>query len=342
VLVLVVHHIVVDAWSMGVMVGELAGLYNSFRLGLPSSLPSLRYQYADYAVWQRSWLDGERLGRQLDYWRRRLQAVPVLALPTDYPRPAAPSSTGAQLTFQFPTELSTALHRLCREEGVTVFMALLAAFKTVLSHYSGQTDIAVGTPVAGRSRPELEQLIGFFVNTLVLRTDLSGRPTFRQLLARVRDTALGAFDHQDVPFERLVQDLQPDRNLDRTPLFQVMFGLQNAPVHTIDLDHLQLTTHPIDTHSSMFELLLIVNDDPDTINGLITYRTDLYHPDTITTLTTHLQQLLHTTTTNPNSNSTVAIDTPTNSTAVPACSCKQGKADPLTCPASSRHCIQLG
>jgi non-ribosomal peptide synthetase component F len=160
-------------------------------------------------------------------------------------------------------------------------MALLAAFKTVLSHYSGQTDIAVGTPVAGRSRPELEQLIGFFVNTLVLRTDLSGRPTFRQLLARVRDTALGAFDHQDVPFERLVQDLQPDRNLDRTPLFQVMFGLQNAPVHTIDLDHLQLTTHPIETDAAKFDLTLYFQEVDDRMEGVLTYASDLFEPATM-------------------------------------------------------------
>ncbi len=290
-LLLTLHHIVVDAWSMSVLVTELARLYDGRRRGTGSP-PEPARQYADYAVWQRDWLRGERLDGQLDYWRDRLAGLPTLALPTDHPRPAVLGSAGGQRDFRYPAELLSALNRLAREEKATLFMVLLAGFVTVLARYSGQLDIPVGTPVAGRRRPELENVIGFFVNTLVLRTDLAGRPSFREVVRRVRQTALGAFEHQDLPFERLVDELAPQRGLDRTPLFQVMFGLQTAPVGRIDLADLEVTTEPVDTRSAMFDLMLIADEHPDGLAGLVSYRTDLFTAGTVDRLVDHLRTVL--------------------------------------------------
>ena len=216
------HHIVSDGWSSGVLIREFVALYEAFVAGRPSPLPDLTIQYADYAVWQREWLQGEVLERQLAYWRDRLAgAPPTLDLPTDRPRPATQDHAGATHHFTVGKDIAERLASLGRREGATLFMTLLAAFQLLLSRYSGQRDISVGTPVANRRRLELEGLIGFFVNTLVMRTDLSGDPSFRALLARARETVLGAQAHQDLPFERLVEELQPTRDVSRDPLFQV-------------------------------------------------------------------------------------------------------------------------
>src|SRR6185436_11440812 len=218
---LLCHHIVVDGWSVGVLLGELAALYTA-----PEALlPPLPIQYADYAVWQRRRFEGEALAESLAWWRDHLPGHPALDLPTDRPRPAAPSQTGALVPIEIPSELSRALHALARETGSTLFMVLLAGFAALLHRLTGSEDLRVGTPVAHRVRPELEGLIGFFANTLVLRVDLAGEPRGAGLLARVRANALGAWAHQDVPFEKLVEELRPERRLDKNPLFQVGLGL---------------------------------------------------------------------------------------------------------------------
>ena len=230
-LMLAMHHVVTDAWSAGVLYAELDALYGAFRRGLPSPLLDLPIQYADFAAWQRAWLTGDTLERQLAYWRRALGGAPsVLELPSDRARPAVQDLSGAVQGFHLPPELSRAVRELARREGATLFMTLLAGFQAVLHRWSGQDDVVVGTPIANRTRPELEALIGFFDNTLALRTDLSGDPSFRELLRRVRETTLNAYAHQDVPFEKLVEELKVERSLSHTPLFQVMFTLQNTPV----------------------------------------------------------------------------------------------------------------
>jgi amino acid adenylation domain-containing protein len=219
------HHIISDGWSFGVMAREIAALYTAFIKGKSADLPELPVQYADYAVWQRQWLQGEVLEAQLNHWKDKLGGeLPVLELPTDRPRPAVQTHRGAIESLALSKELTDALQTISRREGVTLFMTLLAAFKTLLYRLTGQEEIIVGTPIANRNRVEIEGLIGFFVNSLVMRTDLSGNPTFRELLGRVRETALGAYANQDMPFEKLVEELSPERDLSRTPLFQVFFN----------------------------------------------------------------------------------------------------------------------
>ncbi|MCP4661373.1 MAG: non-ribosomal peptide synthetase, partial [bacterium] len=217
-LLLTVHHIAFDGWSIDVALRELAALYQAFANGDPSPLPELDVQYADFAVWQRRWLAGEALESQLAYWREQLAGLPVLELPCDRSRPAIQSFRGAVESFQLPAALHQRLEKLSRECGATLFMTLLAAFHALLGRYTGQTDLAVGTPIANRNLAEIEPLLGFFVNTLVLRGDLSGDPTARRLLARVRDAALGAYARQDLPFEKLVEELDPERSLSQNPL----------------------------------------------------------------------------------------------------------------------------
>ena len=231
ILVLVMHHIASDGWSMGVLFKELAALYEALSAGKPSPLPPLPLQYADYAHWQRQWLQGAVLEEQIGYWKRQLAGAPsVLELPADRPRPAVQGFQGATQTKLLASGLVNGLKDLSRQEGVTLFMTLLAAFNVLLFRYTGREDVVVGTPTANRHRVEMDSLIGFFVNTLVLRTDLSGDPGFKQLLGRVREVAVGAFAHQDLPFDKLVEALQPKRDLSHSPLFQVMFVLQNAPM----------------------------------------------------------------------------------------------------------------
>jgi amino acid adenylation domain-containing protein len=294
VLVLVMHHIISDGWSMGLLVHELTALYAAFSQGLPSPLPALPLQYADHAVWQRKWLQGEPLDAQLRYWKTRLDGAPgLLELPTDKPRPAVQSLDGAFAPFSLGRPLSQAVHALARREGVTPFMVLLAAFQAVLARYSGQEDVSIGSPIAGRTRAETEGLIGFFVNTLVLRTRLEGQPSFLELLARVREVTLGAYSHQDVPFEKLVEELRPERSLSHSPLFQVMLTLDSTPKAAAQ-GLSGLTPRPLDVEHRVarFDLTLGFVDGEDGFSGGMEYSTALFEADTVDRLLGHLRMLL--------------------------------------------------
>jgi len=292
VLLLTIHHIISDGWSMSVLWRELGALYEAFAEGKTSPLRELPIQYADYAVWQRQWLQGETLEKQLSYWRRQLTELPILELPTDHPRPAVQTHRGARQSLELPHSLSEALNDLSRQEGVTLFMVLLGAFQVLLSRYSGQEDIVVGTPIAGRNRAETEGLIGFFVNTLVIRTELSGDPTFKELLRRVREVALGAYDHQDLPFEKLVEELNPERELSRTPFFQVMFALQNVPPEAPKLKDLTLQGLSADRETAKFDLSFSLSEEPQGITGRLNYNADLFDEAAIERMLSHLQTLL--------------------------------------------------
>jgi len=289
---LTMHHIISDAWSRSVLINEVAALYDAFSKKQPSSLSELPFQYADFAVWQREWLQGEVLEQQLAYWQKQLTELSVLELPTDRPRPLVQSFRGAQHMFGIPSPLVDRLQELSLREGVTLFMTLAAAFKILLSRYSGQKDISIGTPIANRNRAEFDRLIGFFINTLVLRTDLSGDPTVRELLQREREVALGAYAHQDIPFEKLVEELQPDRNLSRTPLFQVMFALQNVPRETLDLPELKLTSFGVELTTAKFDLTLMMEDTRQGMFGAFDYNTDLFDAATIARMANHFERLL--------------------------------------------------
>jgi amino acid adenylation domain-containing protein len=281
-LLLTTHHIVSDAWSAGILFRELGELYEAFSTGKPSPLAPLSIQYADFAEWQREWLQGEVLEEQTSYWRNQLADAPaILDLPTDRPRPAVQTFRGAWQSIALSKTVSEQLAELSQHEGATLFMTLLAAFTTLLWRYSAQDDIVVGTPIAGRNRSEIEELIGFFINTLVLRTHLSGNPSFRELLARVKETALGAYAHQDLPFEKLVEELQPERDLGRNPLFQVMFQFQNAPSSTLALRGLRLTTEGVGSGTAKFDLFLVAYESDGALQFLIEYSTDLFDAETI-------------------------------------------------------------
>ncbi|QSQ23764.1 non-ribosomal peptide synthase/polyketide synthase [Pyxidicoccus parkwayensis] len=294
VLLLCMHHTVSDGWSLGVLVRELAALYGAFRQGQASPLPELPLRYADYALWQREWLRGDVLNTQLDYWKRQLSGAPeALELPTDRPRPPVLSSRGATLPVALPRELMESVKALCQREGVTPFMLLLAAFQTLLARYSGQEDVSVGTPIANRRHAGLEGLIGFFANTLVLRSHVRTGGSFRALLAQVRETTLGAYEHQDVPFEKLVDELQPVRDLSRTPLFQAMFSLQDTLVPTLHEAALTLEPLPVDAGVAKFELHLDVGFLADGgLAGGLAYNTDLFDESTGKRLVQHLRVLL--------------------------------------------------
>ncbi|HEX5709303.1 MAG TPA: amino acid adenylation domain-containing protein, partial [Pyrinomonadaceae bacterium] len=293
VLLWTMHHIVSDGWSLGVLVAEVGALYEAYSNGRPSPLPELEIQYADFAVWQRGWLQGEVLEGHLDYWRKQLAgAPPVLELPTDHSRPSVQTFRGARNAFKLPPELTAQLRALSQREGVTLFMTLLAAFQVLLSRYSGQDDVVVGTPIAGRNRAEVEGLIGFFVNTLAMRADLSGDPTFVELLGRVRESALGAYAHQDVPFEKLVEELQPARHLGHSPLFQVMFIFQNTPASTASLSGLHLSALPIETLTAKFDLTLELREEREQLIGELEYSTELFEQETIEKLARAYEELL--------------------------------------------------
>ncbi|MEW6734729.1 MAG: amino acid adenylation domain-containing protein, partial [Acidobacteriota bacterium] len=292
-LLITIHHIVSDGWSQSVLVKEMAVLYEAYSSGQASPLPELPIQYADFAVWQRQWMQGEVLEQQLVYWRQQLAGnLPVLALPTDRPYPQKPSFRGAYKTFLIPNTLSKELVALSRQENATLFIVLLAAFKTLLYRYTGQDDIILGVPNAGRNHHEIEGLIGFFINMLVIRTDLSGNPTFRELLSRVRKGSLDAFAHQDLPFEKIVEELRPDRKASHTPLFQVTFGLQNAPMETAELPNLTLDVMGINFEAVRFDLTLWATEGKDGIRMLWTYSTDLFDEATIIRLQRHFEILL--------------------------------------------------
>jgi amino acid adenylation domain-containing protein/non-ribosomal peptide synthase protein (TIGR01720 family) len=303
VLLLTMHHIIGDGWSGGVLVQELAALYPAFIAGdhaaASQRLPDLPIQYADYAVWQREWLQGAVLDDQLGYWKRQLANVPILELPTDRPRPAIQTFHGATHRFLLAKPLAEALTTLSQREDVTLFMTLLAAFQVLLARYSEQDDIAVGTTVANRTRAELEGLIGCFVNTVVMRTDLAGNPSFRDVLQRVRDVALGAYSHQEVPFERVVEAVQPRRDLSHNPLFQVVFVLQNTPMPAVDLPDVSLREQPIETGTAQFDLVLNLTETADGLKGWLDYNTDLFEAATIARLVAHFQKLLEGVTAHP-------------------------------------------
>ncbi len=291
-LLLTLHHIVADGWSLGVLLRELAALYGAFARGQASPLPELPVQYADYALWQRRRLVGETLEHQLGYWRRQLAGVPPLELATDRPRPASQSTEGARLPLVLPPELPRALGELAQGEGATLFMALLAAFATLLHRYTGQDDLAVGSPVAGRGRREIEGLIGYFANTLALRVDLTGRPSFRGLLARVREVVQDADAHQEVPFEKLVEELSPQRNLTTTPFFQVMLSFDSSALDSVRLPGLDMAMWDIDTGTARFDLTLLVSQTADGLAGSLEYNTDLFDGATVGRLAEHLTILL--------------------------------------------------
>ncbi|HEX8559091.1 MAG TPA: amino acid adenylation domain-containing protein, partial [Pyrinomonadaceae bacterium] len=300
VLLFTMHHIVTDGWSMGILVNEVAALYTAFLKGEESPLAELPVQYADFAAWQREWMQGEVLERELQYWRTQLEgAPPVLELPTDKPRPAVQTFRGAAYSFALPQELAERLRRLSREEGATLFMTLLAGFQALLSRYSGQDDVVVGSPIANRNRAETEPLIGFFVNTLALRTDLSGSPSFRELLRRVRETCLGAYAHQDVPFEKLVEELEPERSLGRNPLFQAAFVLQNAPVGELSLPGLRLLPAAAESRAAKFDLTLLTEEREGGVGATLEYDADLFEAATAERMARHLVALLSAATADP-------------------------------------------
>ena len=293
VVMLTMHHIISDGWSMNLLVQEISTLYTAYGEGAASPLAELAVQYADYAQWQRQHLSGEVLDEQLDYWRTQLSGAETLELPTDRPRPAVQSYRGANISRALSPELSNQLKELSQREGATLFMTLLAAWQTLLMRYSGQSDISVGTPVAGRTRAEVEPLIGFFVNTLVLRTGMSGGESFREMLAKVREVCLGAYAHQDVPFEMLVEQLQPARSLSRSPLFQVMFTMQNAALHSLALPGLQVAPLPLSSATAKFDLTLsLTHTDDSRLVASLEYNTDLFDHATVEALLLHYQTLL--------------------------------------------------
>jgi amino acid adenylation domain-containing protein len=293
IILLTMHHIVSDGWSIDIFVRELATLYQAFCDGQPSPLPELPIQYVDFAAWQRQWLQGEVLKTQISYWLKQLKNAPkVLELPTDYPRPVIQTFQGSTYSFKLSGKLSSALNKFSQQQGSTLFMTLLAAFQTLLWRYTGSEDIVVGSPIANRNRAEIEGLIGFFVNTLVLRTNLAGNPSFEELLKRVREVSLGAYSHQDLPFELLVDQLQPERDLSHTPLFQVMFVLQNAPMSALELSGLTLSFLESNSNSAKFDLTLYITETVDGLLGSLEYNTNLFEESSIQRMVVHLQMLL--------------------------------------------------
>ncbi|MGA9377367.1 MAG: amino acid adenylation domain-containing protein, partial [Phormidium sp.] len=300
VLLICVHHIVSDGWSMGVFVSELTALYNAYLQGQPSNLTPLPIQYADFAIWQREWLQGEVLEHQLSYWQQQLAEAPaLLALPTDRSRKATQTFVGANQEFALSVELTEKISQISQSQGVTLFMTLLAAFETLLYRYTGQTDIVVGTPIANRNRSEIEGLIGFFVNTLVLRTDFSEDVSFAEILQRTREVSLAAYTHQDLPFEMLVEALQPERNLSYNPIFQVMFILQNATVSQFELKGLTVSPIEIEDALAKFDLTLLMEKTDRGLVGVWEYNTDLFDGSTIERMTSHFLTLLSAIVANP-------------------------------------------
>jgi pristinamycin I synthase-3/4 len=291
-LLLTLHHVCADGWSLDRLFGEVGALYAAFSRGEPSPLPELPVQYADFAAWQRGWLRGEVLERQLGYWKARLAGAPALELPADHPRPAVPSNRGAVHLVPLPPAVEEGLAALARREGATPFMAMLAGFTLFLRRWSGQDDLVVGTPVAGRTRPELEPLVGFFVNTVVLRADASRDPTFRELLARVRSVALDAYAHQDLPFERLVDELKTERQLSRHPVFQVVFSVQQPEPAPPAGPDLSMRVGFGETGTTKFDLMVMVERRLDGTVLSLEYARDLFEPATVRRMGAHLARIL--------------------------------------------------
>jgi amino acid adenylation domain-containing protein len=292
-LLLGMHHIVSDGWSVGVLIREIAAIYDAFSHGLPSPLPELPLQYADVAVWQRENLEGEVLDGQVAYWREHLAGAPAgLELPTDRPRGAVATYPGASVRFMLPLPLLDALRGVGRANEATLFMTLLSAWSVLLARWSGQRDVVVGSPIAGRTYSELEELIGFFVNTLALRARMEDDPTFRELLGRVRESTLGAYGNQDVPFERLVDELAPERDMSRAPLFQVMFLMQNMQVEAVERAGLRIGTLIADTELSKYDLSMAANETVHGLSVMIQYNTDLFDAETVERMAEGFRTLL--------------------------------------------------
>ena len=293
ILLLVIHHIVSDGWSVVVFFRELAEIYEEFSRGNPSPLPELEIQYSDFAYWHRGWLQNEVLSSQLEYWKKQLGGNrALLEMPTDYPRPLYITYQGATESFVLPPSVTEALRNLSRDENVTLFMTLLAIFKVLLHRYTGQNDLIVGSPISGRNWVETEKLIGFFINTLVLRTNLSGNPTFRELLSRVREVAFGAYANQEVPFEKLVEELNPERTVNRPPFYEVMFVLQNTPDQVPSIRGLDLSLFEVRRETSMFDITLEIIDSGDKLKSNFNYRTDLFEASTIKRMVKHFETLI--------------------------------------------------
>ncbi|HET9278545.1 MAG TPA: condensation domain-containing protein, partial [Flavitalea sp.] len=294
ILVVVMHHIASDGWSISIIVKEVIELYNSFKDGTPVQLGSLPVQYADYAIWQRKHVTGEVLEAKAAYWKEKLREVAPLQLPTDYIRPAFQSTRGSYINFKISKELSTALISLSQKQGATLFMTLLATFKVLLHRYSGQQDICVGTPIAGRQQQEVEDLVGFFINTLALRTEVNSDTPFTVLLQQVKATTLEAYANQELPFEKVVDLVTTERNMARSPLFQVAFIFQNTPeVPALHLGDVQLIRESSEHTTTKFELSFNISQTAQGIHGSVEYCTDLYNETTIQRLVGHFVELLH-------------------------------------------------
>ncbi len=296
VLLLTMHHIVCDSWSIGVLIREVAALYKAFCQGGEYALPELPIQYADFAVWQRQWMQGQVFQTQLAYWKHQLtNAPPVLKLPTDQPRPLQATYLGKHQSLVLSKDLSEALKSLSQRQGVTLFMSLFAAFNTLLYCYTQQNDILVGSPIANRNQTKTEGLIGIFINTLVLRTDLSGNPSFQELLNRVREVTLEAYTHQDLPFEKLVSELQLERDLNYNPLFQVWFTLENVSIPDLETLSSNLTFSPfqMEKKTAAFDLALLLSEKSEGISGYFEYKTDLFRTQTILQMAEQFKTILH-------------------------------------------------
>ncbi len=300
VLLLTTHHIASDGWSMGTLVRELAAFYTAFARDAPAALPDLPIQFADFAAWQQQQLQGEVLERQLAYWRQQLGgALPVLHLPTDRPRPPIPTFRGAHQFFSIPAQLTEALRTLSQQAGATLFMTLLAAFQTMLYRYSGQEDVIVGSPNANRNLPELEGLIGCFSDILVLRTDLSGNPSFREVLRRVREVTMKAYANQDLPFTKVVEVAQPQRDLSYNPLFQVMFSFLDAPEQALELPAVTLRLIDMESGAIDFDLFLTLTWHGAELSGSLGYALDLFEAETISRMLADFLALLEAIAANP-------------------------------------------
>ncbi len=300
ILLVTIHHIISDGWSVGVFWKEFVNYYQSFSQGKAPAPAKLQIQFGDYAVWSREQLESD-LVRQTEYWKNQLQAAPaLLELPTDHPRPAVQSFRGAEEIMTFPISLREGLKKISQRENVTLFMTLLSAFKILLTRYTGQTDLVVGSPIAGRNITETEDLIGFFVNTLALRTDISGDPTYRELLGRIKNTTLDAFSHQELPFDKVVAALCPERSLSYNPIYQVAFALQPGSDSSLQIPGLEIEPIKLGSVTAKFDLFLSAKEVPDGLTVTVEYNTDLFEASTIRRLIVHYQNLLETLLTNPN------------------------------------------
>lgn len=300
VLLITMHHIISDAWSTGILVREVSALYSAFKQGTQANLAPMQVQYADFSQWQREYLQGETLSKQLDYWRSQLEQVPVLELPTDHPRPPVQSNHGSHYTFKIDTALVSGLRKIGQNSGATLFMTLLAAYQVLLSRYSSQTDICVGSPIANRNRIEIEALIGFFVNTLALRCDLSNDPSFSSLLKQVEKVTLEAYSHQDIPFEQLVEELIDTRDPSHNPLFQAFFSLKDGEMErAVQLSGLEAEFLDADIEAAKFELSLNCTEFNEHVSCEFEYNTDIYELSTIQQLSKHFTTLLECIVNNP-------------------------------------------